>query len=165
MFKVNDYVVYGTTGVCQIIDIRKEKDIYSNGEIEYYVLQPVFNNNMTVMTPVNNEKVLMREVMTKDEVLSLIAAMPEEETIWINDYRERCDKFKAALKTGECEEWVKLIKTLYLEKKEKTALGKKLMKSDEDIMRAAEKNLYEEFAIALNISPNEVVSYIHNHIS
>ena len=165
MFKVNDYVVYGTTGVCQIIDIRKEKDIYSNGEIEYYVLQPVFNNNMTVMTPVNNEKVLMREVMTKDEVLSLIAAMPEEETIWINDYRERCDKFKAALKTGECEEWVKLIKTLYLEKKEKTALGKKLMKSDEDIMGAAEKNLYEEFAIALNISPNEVVSYIHNHIS
>lgn len=73
--------------------------------------------------------------------------------------------FKAALRTGECEELIKLIKTLYLEKKEKSVIGKKLMKSDEDIMKAAEKHLYEEFAIALNISPNEVVTYILEHIS
>ena len=25
MFKINDYVVYGTTGVCKIVDITKEK--------------------------------------------------------------------------------------------------------------------------------------------
>jgi len=39
MFKINDYVVYGSTGVCQIIDISKEKNL-SNDEIQYYVLQP-----------------------------------------------------------------------------------------------------------------------------
>ena len=38
------------------------------------------------------------------------------------------------------------------------------MKTDEEIMNTAEKNLYEEFAIALNISPEEVVSYIHERI-
>lgn len=39
-----------------------------------------------------------------------------------------------------------------------------IMKTDEEIMNTAEKNLYEEFAIALNISPEEVVSYIHERI-
>ena len=33
MFKVNDYVVYGLTGVCQIIDIKKEK---VGGSNQYY---------------------------------------------------------------------------------------------------------------------------------
>jgi len=164
MFKVNDYVVYNTMGVYKIVDIRKDKDI-SNNEIEYYVLQSAYSNNLTIKTPVNNPKVMMRGVITKDDVLSLIAAMPEKETVWINNDRERNVIFKAALRTGKSQEWVKLIKTIYLKKQEKNYLGKKLAKIDEDIMKAAEKNLYEEFAVALNISPDEVVSYILDHVS
>jgi len=38
------------------------------------------------------------------------------------------------------------------------------MKTDEDIMKAAEKNLHEEFAMALNISPDEVLHYILDHV-
>jgi len=163
MFKVNDYVIYSSIGVCKIVDIRKEKDINSN-EIEHYILQPVYSNKMTIKTPVDNHKVAMRKVITKDEVEALIESMPEMETIWIDDYRQRIESFKAALKTGECREWIKLIKTIYLEKKEKSAVGKKLMKSDEDIMKAAEKLLYEEFAVVLNISPDEVVTYITEHV-
>ena len=54
MFKINDYVIYNSIGVYQIADIRKDKDI-SNTETEYYVLKPVFDNNMTIKTPVNNK--------------------------------------------------------------------------------------------------------------
>lgn len=163
MFKVNDYVVYSSTGVYKIIDIRKEKDI-SDNDTEYYVLQPAYSKNLTIKTPVNNPKVLMRNVMTKDEVLALIASMPEVEFLWNNNDRERNENFKAALRTGESEEWVKLIRTIYLEKQEKTDLGRKLAKTDEEIMKAAEKNLNEEFSIALNISPDEVLPYILERI-
>lgn len=164
MFKVNDYVMYSSIGVCQIINIRKEKNI-DDMETEYYILQPAYNNlNMTIKIPVNNPKVFIREVITKDDVLSLIASMPEKKIIWINDDRERSRNFKAILETGESEEWAKLIKTIYLVKQEKAGLGKKLMKTDEEVMKIAEKNLYEEFALALNISPDEVVSYIHDHV-
>lgn len=45
MFKVNDYVVYSSTGVYKIIDIRKEKDI-SDNDTEYYVLQPAYSKNL-----------------------------------------------------------------------------------------------------------------------
>jgi CarD family transcriptional regulator len=163
MFKVNDYVVYNSTGVYKILDIRKENDI-DNHEIDYYVLQPAFTKNMIVKTPVNNPKVIMRSVMSKEEVLALIASMPEKEAVWINDDRERAEIFKTALKTGESEKWVKLIKTIHLRKQEVSELGKKLLKTDENILIAAERNLNEEFAFALNISPDEVVPYILEQI-
>ena len=162
MFKVNDYVIYKSTGVYKIVDIVKE-DIHGI-DIEYYVIQPVYGNNLTIKAPVKTAQTTMRKTMTKEDVLSLIATMPEQETIWIEDDRQRNEYFKDTLKNGNSEEWVKLIKTLYLEKQKKSDAGKKLMKTDEQIMKAAEKNLYEEFAVALNISPDEVVSYIRDHV-
>ncbi len=163
MFKVNDYVIYNSIGVYKILDIRKEKDI-SDNEIDYYVLQPAFDDSLIIKTPLNNSKILMRRVITKDDVLSLIASMPEKETVWIKNDRERSEAFKAALKSGESEEWMKLIKTIHLMKQEKSDCGKKLMKTDEEIMKTAEKNLYEEFAIALDISPDDVLSFILDHV-
>jgi len=164
MFKVNDYVVYGLTGVCQITDISKCEH-GSSDETEYYVLNPVYVNNMTIKIPVDNPNISMRELITKDGVLSLMAAIPEEETIWIDDDKLRCTSFKAALRTGKNEEWIKIIKMLYLEKQAKSIVGKKLRKTDEDIMNSAEKQLSEEFAIALNISTDEVLPYILEHVS
>jgi CarD family transcriptional regulator len=166
MFKVNDYIMYGSMGVCQVIDISKEKYLnLSSGEIECYVLQTVYNNKMTIKIPVNNTKVSMRKIITKDDVLSLISTISESETTWINDDRRRNANFKAALKTGTSEDLIKIIKTLHIEKKEKSAVGKKLRKMDEDIIKAAKKQIYEEFSIALNISPDEVGPFILNKIS
>lgn len=164
MFKVNDFVVYNSMGVYKITDIRTEKDIYEN-DTQYYIMQPVYHNNMTVKVPVDNPNVKMREVISREEVLSLIDSMPEKETVWIPDDRKRNESFKAALKTGKCEEWFKLIKSIYAEKQEKTNIGKKLMKIDEEIMKAAQKNLYEEFAVALEMSPDDIEEFILEHVS
>jgi CarD family transcriptional regulator len=165
VFKVNDYVMYGSTGVCKIIDISKEKHISINSEeTDYYVLHPVFNDNIVIKIAVNNPNAPIRAILTKDEVLSLIKTMPEQETIWIDDNRERSEYFKAILKSKESEDWVKLIKTLFLEKEARSLVGKTLTKTDEGIMNTVEKLLYEEFAIALGISPDEVLAFIEEYI-
>ena len=165
MFKVNDYVMYGSMGVCKIIDISKEKYLNSsNDEVEFYVLETVYKNKMTIKIPVNNTKISMRKIITKEEVLSLISRISETETTWIDNDKQRSANFKAALKSGKSEDYIKIIKTLHIEKQEKSAAGKKLRKMDEDIMKAAEKQLYEEFAIALDISPDEVIPFILDNI-
>ncbi|MEN6327884.1 MAG: CarD family transcriptional regulator [Syntrophomonas sp.] len=166
MFKVNDYVVYGLNGVCQIADIRKDNYDNSN-ETEYYILKPVFNTSMTsIMVPVNNSNTMMRAISTKNDVLSLIAKMPYiETTCWIDNDMQRTNQYKAALRSGKTEEWVKIIKTLYQEKQARSSVGRKLATTDEGLLNTAEKHLNEEFSIALNISPDEVPSYIHEHIS
>ena len=35
MFKVNDYIMYGMTGVCQVVDITKESFIDNKRNIMY----------------------------------------------------------------------------------------------------------------------------------
>ncbi|NLE26429.1 MAG: transcriptional regulator [Clostridiaceae bacterium] len=164
MFKVNDHIIYNTMGVCRVVDIRKEKDI-NDEETDFYILRPVYGNNLTIKTPINNDKVFMRKILKRDDVLSLIESLSDQETNWIDDNKKRNEIFKATLKKGETKGWAKLVKTIYIEKQEKSAIGKKLMKIDEDIMKTAEKNLYEEFAAALNISLEEVLPYIREHVS
>ena len=164
MFKVNDCVVYGSTGVCRITELIRDKDI-EGGETFFYVLHPVFRDNMTIKAPVANAGALMRSVITEEEVLALIDTMPEKEPLLFGDKRQRCTAFKFALKTGAHDEWIQIIKTLYLEKHKSGNLEKKLTKSDEDIMTAAEQRLYEEFAIALGIAPEEILPFIRKRLS
>ncbi len=166
MFEVNDYVVYGLTGVCQIIDIQKNQDTDGN-ETDYYVLRPVYDNtnNMIIKTPVSLAKIRLRRVISEDDATSLIARMPEFESIWIDDTKKRSAYFKAILKTAQCEDYIKVLKTLRMEKKARSVMGKNITHTDENIMKTAEKQLHDEFAIALNISPHEVAPYILEHIS
>lgn len=164
MFSVEDCVIYNAMGVYRIVDIRIEQDI-SGTEAQFYILQPVFGRNLTIKTPVENQRIMMRKVLTREEVMSLIESMPEQEIIWIDNDRQRNECFKAELKSGDCGKWVKLIKSIHSKQQEKKAIGKRLMKADEEIMKTAKKNLFEEFAVALNISPDEVFSYIMEHVS
>ncbi len=57
MLQVNDYVVFGSTGVCQIAEII-EKSFSGMPAREYYVLRPVYGNNETVyLLPTTNRSI------------------------------------------------------------------------------------------------------------
>ncbi|MEO2582714.1 CarD family transcriptional regulator [Clostridium tertium] len=162
MFKINDYVVYGSNGVCKVTDI--EPVTLRNEELEYYILSPVYNEKMTIKTPVNNQKILMRELMTKAEIVNLLKEISKNETVEIEDSRRRVEEYKAIIKRGNAEELIKVINSIKLEKDEKNSIGKKLNKTDEDIMISASKQLYQEMAIVLDIDVDEVQDYIKNNI-
>jgi len=165
MYKVNDYIMYNTTGVCKVTDIKQGK-LFTDVETKYYVLHPVFENNASsIMISVDNTKVKMRRVISEDDVAALIDAFPTIETGWINDNKLRCAKHKEYLLSGRCEEWIKLFKTLQLKKSEKVEINKSLSPTDEATMRYAEKLLYQEFSIALNIPVNDVGDYIMQRVA
>lgn len=163
MFKVNDYIMYGTTGVCKIIDIKKQKFL-GREEKEYYILEPVYSKNTVIKIPVDNTTIKMREVLSKNDIEELINIIPKTETEWIDDDKTRSEKFKIMLKSGDCEKLITLIRTIYLNKKDRKSIGKKLYKVDDEIMQAAEKLLNEEFAFILDIDPKDVPKYISSHI-
>ena len=89
MFQVNDMVLYGTNGVCRVVDID-ERDC-GGRMVEYYILKPIYASNSTVFVPVNNEKLTskMRYVLTKEEIDAKIRAIPEVQEEWMEDERER----------------------------------------------------------------------------
>lgn len=163
MFKVNDYIMYGRTGVCQVTEIRNGESMGNTGT-DYYVLNPVFEKNSVIMTPVDNEKVLMREVVSKQEILSMINLISNEDTVWIDDDKIRNEKFKSSIKAGICEDWIRLIKTIHLQIEEKKSIGKKISQMDEGILKEVKKLLYEEFSLVLKILPEEVENLIYKQI-
>lgn len=80
------------------------------------------------------------------------------------DEKRREDIYKTALRTCDCREWIKIIKTLYLRKMSRIAEGKKVTVSDGKYLHMAEERLYEELALALDMDKDEVVEYITEHV-
>jgi RNA polymerase-interacting CarD/CdnL/TRCF family regulator len=159
MFKIDDYIMYGTTGVCKVLDITNEKFI--NGEDrKYYVLTPIYYNDTIIKIPVDNKKVSMRKIISKEAVNSLISSMPNMENLWIDDDRKRNQKFTTMLKGGQCEDLIQMVRSIYLDKEYKKSIGKKTYQADNEIMKEAERLVNEEFATILNISLEEVTPYI-----
>ena len=70
MFKVGDYIVCGHNGVCKVEKIGTLEA--SSSDRMFYTLTPVDDRNAQIFTPVDNNKMIMRYVMTKDEALDLI---------------------------------------------------------------------------------------------
>ena len=106
----------------------------------------------------------MRSVITKEEAENLIQNIPRIETVWIVNEKAREVQFKEAMQTCDCEELVKIIKTLYLRKQQRLGSGKKVTVVDEKYFRQAEDKLYEELAYALGMEKKQVGTYISQHM-
>ncbi len=158
MFKVGDTVMYVGSGVCQIADIRPET--FSGRQINYYVLRPVDSENATYYCPVESNKIKMRPLLTRDEILELIQHLPEAETDWIENDQLRKIEYGKVLKDGEPGALMRMIRALYLDKEQKRQMGRKFHVADEKVMREAERMLHGELAYVLHLNPDQVVSFI-----
>lgn len=89
MYKVNDTVLYGNEGICQIENIIEKK--LTNQSIEYYVLKPVYKDNATVYVPTQNQDLVkkMKKLLSYDEIMDLIQNMPDCPVDWIENDNQR----------------------------------------------------------------------------
>ncbi len=158
MFNVNDTIMYGSQGVCRILDIREES--FSGTPKLYYVLEPVYDANSTIYCPVDSDKISLRKLLSLAEIYELIKLMPDTETSWIENDHERKEKFSTIVKEGDHQQLILLIKTLYFNRQSKLDAGKKPHAIDERLMKDAEHILYTEFAHVLQIKPEEVLPFI-----
>ncbi len=163
MYKVNDTVIYGTQGVCKIVDISV-KD-FMGQKREYYVMEPNSNSSTTLFVPTDSEAVLakMRKILSGEEIHALIMSLPNNEIRWIENENERRERFREIVASGEHKALIQMIKAIWLHKQAREAEGKRLHMSDERFFKEAEQLLYGEFQYVLRISKEELISYIFNH--
>ena len=62
MFKKGDYIVYGSTGVCEVLDVTTMHMDGIPDDKLYYILQPYQKNVSEVFTPVDNKRTVMRNI-------------------------------------------------------------------------------------------------------
>ena len=159
-FNKGDVVQYGLEGVCTIEDIVKRP--FRDEMKKYYVLHPVFNANATLYVPFDNEVLVgrMRYTLTEKDFKTLIKKTTDADCAWIPNEAERKVRYKEIIHGGDRKEIVALMKTLYIHKEEQASLGKKMHVADEKFFNDAERIIFDEFAVAMGITPNEVLPYM-----
>ncbi len=160
MFGIGDYVICGNKGVCEVENITTLNISGVDREREYYILKPLYLAGSTVYLPVDSPKESMRKVLSREEAEKLIEAIPEIPLLVITNDKLSEQAYKDCIRTNDCEELVKLLKTIYTRKQKRIKAGRKVTAVDAKYFHMAEENLYGELAVALNISRKEVESCI-----
>ena len=161
---MNDYIMYGLTGVCKVIGIEEEKFL-DYPQQSFYVLEPVFSPQMTIKIPVLNTIKNIRPIHSTDEVKELIQKIPDLELLWIKDDRERNQKFRCMVKQGNCSDLITIVKTIYSYRTLEDFKGTRLNKSDDEVFEIAEKLLNEELGFILDLNTEEIPNYIEQYIA
>ncbi len=164
VFGAGDTVIYGSQGVCKIT--RKEQKRIGGKYVDYLVLQPVYDENSTIFVPANNEVLTgkMKPVLSQEEIYDMINSISDDDIIMADNDSERREQYQKIIAEGDRRMLFRLIKTLYLEKLSQEKKGKKLHQSDGLILKQAEKLLHNEFALVLDMKPDEVLPFIINRI-
>lgn len=155
MYKKGDYVVY-RRDVCIIKDIKESK----LKNTTYYVVNPIDDSSLTIDIPIENKMGFLRDVISTDKAKKLIEKIPEINPIENINEKNLDAKYKEMLYTGNYEDLIKIIKTTFLRNESRVNNKKKISEKDNNYFKLAEKYLYNELSISLNMSVEEVKDYI-----
>ena len=164
MFKVGDFVVYGSNGVCRITEVGPINCPGVDQTKIYYTMTPCYIRDSSIYTPVDNERVVIRKVMSEDEAKEFLDQLDNIKAMPVEEEKKRELLYKQALLTCEPAIIVSLIKTIYGRMQERISEGKKVTSSDAKYFHIAEDSLYGELAISLGMKKDEVGPYVHERM-
>ncbi|MBR4767963.1 MAG: CarD family transcriptional regulator [Lachnospiraceae bacterium] len=151
MFTVGDYVMKANEGVCRIEDtVSMRSYVPEEGEIPYFLLVPVANENMKIYIPVSEEYKDARPVMCRREAELFLAKIDSIGEEVVENDRQREQAYKDALRSLDPSRLVGILKNMSRRKKERKAEGKKSTAVDDRYFKIAEDALFQELGFALS---------------
>ena len=160
MFKVDEYVVCGNNGVCKIQDITTLNISGVDKKRKYYMLKPIYSETSTVYLPVDSDQVSMRRILSKAEADRLLDSVPHTQVLAIHDEKAAEALYRECMQSNNCNEWIKLWKTLYFRKKSRLENGHKVTAVDSRYYKLAEEKLCGELALVLGMDKEEIAECI-----
>ena len=157
MKKIGDYVVYRKE-VCEIKDV-KENHV---NHVMSYKLVPITDTSLTMNIPIDNE--FIRDLMTLEDINVLIGQI-KDIPILLGEAKQLENEYKRVLNEGTNYGLVQIIKTTYERNQARIKNNKKVSEKDNRYFEMAEKYLYNEMAIVLNMTPEDVRDYVIEQVS
>ncbi len=165
MYKVGDLIIYGSTGVCKVVDITSRSPAGTKQGQLYYVLVPLYQD-YTIITPTNNTKIFMRPIITKEEAEKIIDMIPsiKAEAYHNSTLNKLTEHYKGLLNTHDCAELLEMCMSIYAKKEIYEQQKRKFGAVDEKYMKRAEELLFGELAAAIGIEKDQVTDYISERV-
>lgn len=162
MFKKGDLILYSVHGICKVDDICERTISYMKKS--YYILHPINDNNLSISTPVDNYKVKILELLTKEQAEEVLESFKNPGKEWIEIDRERSEIYNDIIKSGNRNEIIKIVNTLMRVKIDLEKEGKKFHEKDKKMMLDIQNILFSELAFSLNMESDEVAKKVNSYI-
>ncbi len=165
MFKIGDHIVYGTNGVCLVTDVCPSPFDKTDART-YYVLKPIGGHAESVIyTPVDNERVPMRALMSPEEVEGLLARLHTIPHLPIPNEKGRREVYRTAIAAGCPDSYISVIKTILGRRTELSGMGRRLPEFEIECDGLARRHLYTELSVVLGRPVNEMEDYVAERLS
>lgn len=152
-YKIGDYVLYGFSGACQIVDLGSLS--FGGPDKIYYSLKPVYDSRSTIYVPLNKEDEIVRKVITKPEAEEVWEKITQRQSDGMILERDACE---AVLRSGDNVEVSQVIRQLRNLRKENRKNHKGLNISEERILRDAERIFFSEIATAFEMTMEDTLA-------
>lgn len=160
MFTIGDYIVYGNDGICMVKDISQIDIPGAPSGRVYYLLSPVALKESKIYSPVDNAKVIMRKIISKEEAADLIKNMDAIGEIPVTDDKSMEVKYKEMIASCDLEQLISLVKTIRRKQNKRISEGKKITSTDDRYLKRAEEAVCNELMLALDMEREEVLEII-----
>lgn len=154
MFEIQSMVIYGVVGVCEVKDISTPPIKGIDGE--YYFLQPVYDDKGIIYSPVNNNKAMIRAVISRDEADKLIDMAKNCRRDEELNSKVMPMQYDEMMKSQDAHKLLHLIRHFYNIRNERAKDLRKMKSADSRMLQAARKLLYGELAVATGTDYNDM---------
>jgi RNA polymerase-interacting CarD/CdnL/TRCF family regulator len=114
-----------------------------------------------ICSEIEKEKEFIRKPLSKTAVLSLINSIPSMEKIWVSDAKARKLMFEQIYHSGDMKGLCQLVKLLYVEP---DFFAKPMSLTDKNFLTRIKNNIFDEFAVALDVHPSEIEGFIKQYL-
>lgn len=154
MYEIGTLVLYDKRGVYRIESLGASPIRGTTGD--YYKLNAVFSSsNEIIYTPVNMTSA-MRPLISASEALCGLELFSRLDPPVFRSVKttELAAHYQSMLATHKVEDCLLLIKEIHTRQREMTRQKKRLGQADTQYLKLAEKLVCEEFAVALDTTPD-----------
>lgn len=150
-----EHVIYNGLEICLVGEtVRRNFDGIS--EKEYITLYPA-ELKTTVYVPMEKCSEMLRPVLSRENLLSLIDMMPSVGDMDVD--------FSEAVKSGDHKAIVSVMSTIYNKGVDREKSGKHLLKTDRRNFESAKKLIDGEIALAFGIKADEAERFIADRLA
>ena len=156
MFEVNDYVFYGSGGVCRVVDIKTAPLENMPKDREYYILRSMHDASGVAYIPIDSDGVFLRPLITREDAEDLLARCEQIECIDEPVAKQLRERYIEAMRTHRPEEWVRVIKTVNRRLRAPRPAARRISETERSLAENARRYLYTELSLVMEQSVAEV---------
>ena len=133
--------------------------------LQYFIVQPLHAGGEMIYVPVARADAVIRPIFDKNNMPELVIYMRNIKPEFFSNTKQRRDVFKRKLGSGDIKDLAYLTMLLYFyQHPEELETPVKFGPADVDMLKYANRTLYDELALSLELPRDQVEEYVIQEI-